>query len=83
MMMGFGMFGGLVILLFFGVLIVGVFLLVRGMFSTNREEGGFVQHPYNGNNNSPLSPIDDLDKRYAQGEIIREQYLQIRHDLKE
>jgi putative membrane protein len=68
-MWGFGMgLGGLVMLTFWGALIVGIILLVRSI----------------GVGGAPLShstPLDTLKRRYAAGEITREQYEQMRKDL--
>ena len=68
-MWGVGMgLGGLVMLTFWGTLIVGIVLLIRSM----------------GVRGDPLShsaPLDVLKRRYAAGEISREQYEQMRKDL--
>ena len=68
-MWGVGMgLGGLVMLTFWGALIVGIILLVRSI----------------GVGGAPLShstPLDTLKRRYAAGEITREQYEQMRKDL--
>jgi putative membrane protein len=66
---GFGMgLGGLVMLLFWGALIVGIVLLVR-------QVGNGAPVP------PAITPFDVLKRRYAAGEITREQYEQIRRDL--
>ena len=68
-MWGLGMgLGGLVMLLFWGVLIVGIVLAVR-------HAGG------SGPGSHASTPLDVLKRRYAAGEITREQYEQIRRDL--
>jgi putative membrane protein len=68
-MWGFGMgLGGLVMLAFWGALIVGIVLLVRSM--------GAVGGPQ-----SQGTPLDTLKRRYAAGEITRDQYEQMRKDL--
>jgi putative membrane protein len=68
-MWGLGMgFGGLVMLAFWGALIVGIVLLVRSI----GVGGGSV---------SQGTPVDVLKRRYAAGEITREQYEQMRKDL--
>jgi len=68
-MWGLGMgLGGLVMLAFWGALIVGIVLLVRSM----------------GVGRSGLShstPLDVLKRRFAAGEITRDQYEQMRKDL--
>jgi len=67
-MWGLGMgLGGLVMLLFWGVLIVGIVLAMR------HAGGGPAHHG--------TTALDVLKRRYAAGEITREQYEQIRRDL--
>jgi putative membrane protein len=69
-MWGFGMgLGGLVMLTFWGALIVGLVLLVRSM-----EVGGAQPH---------TTPHDTLKRRYAAGEITREQYQLMRKDIEQ
>ncbi len=68
---GFGMgLGGLAMLAFWGVVILGVVLLVR---SLGNERAG----------DTPGSPLDIVKRRYATGEITREQYEQLRRDLEQ
>jgi putative membrane protein len=68
-MWGLGMgFGGLVMLAFWGALIVGIVLLIRSM--------GMGRGPV-----SHTTPLDTLKRRYAAGEITREQYELMRKDL--
>jgi putative membrane protein len=70
-MWGLGMgFGGLVMLTFWGALIVGIVLLVRSI-------GVGAGAP------SHSTPLDTLKRRYAAGEITREQYEQMRKDLEQ
>ena len=67
---GFGMWlGGVAMLVLWGALIVGAILVVRLL--TGGVRGGDVQ----------ASPLDILKRRYASGEITREQYEQMRKDL--
>jgi putative membrane protein len=66
---GLGMgLGGLVMLTFWAALIVGIVLLVR---STGAGAGPVPRD----------TPLDTLRRRYAAGEITREQYEQMRKDL--
>ena len=66
---GFGMgLAGLSMLAFWGALIVGVMLLVRAL--GGRQRGHWR-----------ASPIDILKRRYAAGELSREQYEQMRQDV--
>ena len=66
---GLGMaLGGLTVLAFWGALIVGTGLLVRALGGARRRRW---QH----------SPLDILKRRYAAGEITKEQYEQMRSDI--
>jgi putative membrane protein len=68
-MWGVGMgLGGLVMLAFWGLVILGVILLIR---SVGGAHGGGWQE----------TPLSLLKRRYAGGEITREQYEQMRKDL--
>ena len=68
---GLGMgIGALAMLAFWGALIVGVVLLARGL-------GGGRRGRWH------LSPTDILKRRYAKGEITREQYEQMRKDVED
>ena len=68
-MWGLGMgFGGLVMLAFWGLVVVGVILLIRSM-------GGFPGGQWH------ETPLNVLKRRYAAGQLTREQYEQMRKDL--
>jgi putative membrane protein len=68
-MWGLGMgFGGLVMLAFWGVVVVGVILLIRSI-------GGFPADHW------PETPLHMLKRRYAAGQLTWEQYEQMRKDL--
>jgi putative membrane protein len=60
--------GGLVMLTFWGALILGIVLLIR-----STRAGGRPQ--------AHSTPLDTLKRRYAAGEITREQYELMRKDL--
>ena len=62
--------GGLAMLAFWGALIVGVVLLARGL-------GGGRRGRWH------LSPTDILKRRYAKGEITRDEYEQMRKELED
>ena len=71
-MWGAGMWlGGLTMLIFWGALIVGAVLVVRLLGGVPSSDG---RAPH-------MSPLDILKRRYASGEITREQYEQMRKDL--
>ena len=71
---GMGLGGGLVMVLFWIVLIVGAVWLVRGLFLTG-------QQPLVSSTRSEPGADDMLKQRYARGEISKEQYDQMRRDL--
>jgi putative membrane protein len=64
-----GIVGWLFMLLFWGLIIVGLVLLVRWLW----ERG----HPATGAD----APLEILKRRYARGEIAKEEYDQMRRDL--
>lgn len=67
---GLGMgIGGLAMLAFWGALIVGVVLLVQAL-------GG-------GRGHRRRTPLDILKRRYAAGDITRDQYEQMRKDIED
>lgn len=74
---GFGMgFGGIFMLLFWALIIVGIVVLVRGSISPGQPHGG--AHP-------PPPPrrtaLDILNERYARGEIDKAEFEEKRRTL--
>jgi putative membrane protein len=70
-MWGLGMgLGGLMMIIFWGLVIAGIVLLVRQFSRGDSVSGG-------------ATPVDVLKRRYAAGEITREQYEQMKRDLEE
>ena len=68
------MFMGIGMLLFWGVLIVLVVFLVRGLFQTNQTSAQ--------NQSGPAPTAKQiLEQRYARGEITREQYQLMLKDI--
>ncbi len=72
--LGMGLGGGLVMILFWIVLIVGGVWLARGLFPNG-------QQPPASSTRSEVSADEILKQRYARGEITKEQYEQMRRDL--
>lgn len=69
---GWGMgFGGLFMILFWILVIVGIVVLVKWLVDQSSTAKGLRDK----------SPLDILRERYARGEINREEYEQKRRDL--
>jgi putative membrane protein len=73
---GFGLFGLLFMLLFWGGLIVLAIWVVGNLFPSSRP-------PHRSISERDMRPGDILDMRYARGEITREQYELMKKDLKQ
>ncbi len=73
MMLGFGLVGLFVMLLILGGLILGSLLLVRGLFPSTRQPSSAA--------GAGESAREQLDQRYARGEISRDEYETVRQDL--
>ncbi|CAG0989550.1 hypothetical protein ANRL4_02383 [Anaerolineae bacterium] len=71
---GMGLGGGLVMVLFWGALILGAVWLVRTLFPSNQQLSASSSRP-------EASADDILKQRYARGEITKEQFEQMRRDL--
>lgn len=63
-------FGGIFMILYWALIILGAVALARWLFSTGNSAN--IEHH---------RPLDMLRKRYARGEINGEQYEQMRMDL--
>ena len=72
--LGMGLGGGLVMVLFWVVLIVGAVWLVRGLFPAGQQPPASSSRP-------EASADEILKQRYARGEITKEQFEQMRRDL--
>ncbi len=69
---GMGILGGLMMLLFWGLVIIGLILLVRWLWNQGRHGSGSV---------APEAPLDILKRRYARGEINKEEFDRMKQDL--
>lgn len=72
--LGMGLGGGLVMVLFWGALIVGAVWLARTLFPSGQQPPASSTRP-------EASAEDILKQRYARGEISKEQYDQMHRDL--
>ena len=70
---GSGWFGGISMLLFWGLIIFVIIIAARWLIKSTGDRG---------NPGSPRSrPLDILKERYARGEITKEEYQSMRKDL--
>lgn len=69
--MGYGFFGWLIMLLFWVAIITGIVLLVRWLIDQGKLKGRQTEE----------SALDILKKRYARGEIDREQFENMKREL--
>lgn len=79
MMLGGGMFLGWIFLLLFLVLIGGV--IGGGIWRLNRSGGAGPAHVQQRPAAPNEDPLEILRRRYARGEITREEYASMREDL--
>ena len=73
MMSGLGMWGGIMMLVFWIAVIVGVVFLVKWIVDQNRITGR--------RRDTDESPLEVLQKRYAMGAITKEEFEQKRRDV--
>lgn len=77
---GWMMFGGLIMLLFWGGLLVAGFFIIRAALGSNaRQRPPRDELPPAGTSNA----LEILKERYARGEISKAEYQQMREDLLE
>jgi len=69
---GMGWFSGIFMIFFWGLVIVGIVLLVRWLAASSKkhEMGGVAD-----------SPLEILKRRYARGEINKEEFEEKKKDL--
>lgn len=72
---GFG-FGWIFMLVFWGLVIWGIFALVRGVGGH-----GCCGHNHEGHKQGEKTPLDILKERYAKGEINKEEFEAKKKDL--
>lgn len=70
---GWGLFGGFGMLLFWIVILFGIFFLLRWFVGGLGKAEGVSPQP---------GALEILEQRYARGEINHDQYLQMREDLR-
>jgi putative membrane protein len=68
--MGFGWMGGIFMLIFWVIIIIGIVWLVRYLIGSRT---GFAEHPD--------TPMEILKKRYAKGEIDKKEFEEKKRDL--
>ena len=69
---GMGIVGGLLFLAFWGLIIVGLLLLIRRLWDQGRPADGAGKGE---------APLDILKRRYARGDITKEEFDRIKQDL--
>jgi putative membrane protein len=67
---GMGLFGWLFMLVFWGLIIVGLVLVVRWLWDHGRPGAGAGD-----------APLEILKRRYARGEISKEEFDRMKQDL--
>lgn len=76
-MWGMGGFGGIVMILFWILVIAGIVLLLRYFTGQGHSPGNRASTPYD----APGDPLQILKARYARGEIDTEEYNERRKTL--
>ncbi len=71
---GIGALRLILLLIFWGGLIAAAVLLIRGLFRDSSKKGA---------SNRQLSTREILDRRYARGDVSREEYELIKKDISE
>jgi putative membrane protein len=69
---GMGIAGSLFMLLFWGLILVGLVLVMRSLWNPGRSSAG---------TGTSEAPLDLLKRRYARGEISKEDFAQMKQDL--
>lgn len=74
MMGGYGFFAALLGFLFLLIIIFGAVMIIAYLFTQGRPSGG-------ADTRAGRSALDELEKRYARGEIGREEFLEKKQDI--
>jgi putative membrane protein len=81
---GFGwggmLFGGLMMVVFWGGLIALIVFAIRG-FTSNSNASGNNRNSSISTNSTTQTPLEILQARYARGEISQHEYETVRQDL--
>ena len=77
--MGGALFGGLLMVLFWGALIALAFFAVRAILRSSQNRAGSQAITLSGP--GPSRALEILQERYARGEITRAEYEELRRDL--
>lgn len=77
---GGGWFGGIFMILFWILLIVGLVFLIRWLIHSTRGEAGGGR-PFGGDSYSSSRALDILRERYARGEIDKQEFEEKKKDL--
>ncbi len=82
-MFGAGMmlFGGLLFLAFWGVIIAGAIWLVVTLIRASQGQTPLALPPTPSPTSPPQTPLEILKLRYAKGEITKEQFEEMRRNL--
>jgi len=70
MMHNYGIWGGIMMFVFWIAIIVGVVFLIKWIISQNQT-----------NERKDENPLDILKRRYAKGEITKEEFEEVKRDL--
>ncbi|MBN1848142.1 MAG: SHOCT domain-containing protein [Deltaproteobacteria bacterium] len=71
---GMGWFGGIFIIIFWVLIIIGLIFLIKWLIQSARGESDFWHK-------RPSNPMDILKERYARGEINKQEFEEKKKDL--
>jgi putative membrane protein len=76
---GLGLIGGILILVWWILVIIGIVMFVRWVLRGGRRENGPVMRHWHGG--SEKTPLDIVKERYAKGEIDKQEFEEKKKDL--